>query len=85
MAVSDGDANERIISNISLGGAFVDLDERLSIGTRVQVEFSIPGRPEPITVGAAVRWVAPTGSGVQFDGLRAGEVWSLNQYFETLS
>ena len=80
----EGTAQELNISNLSLGGAFLDREERLSIGTRVSVEFSIPGRAEPIAVGGAVRWAAPTGAGVQFDGLRAGEVWALNQFFTSL-
>ncbi len=72
------------ITNLSLGGAFVHHDARLPIGTRVHLKFEIPGRTDPIDVGGSVRWVADLGAGVQFDGLRAGEVWSLNQYFTAL-
>jgi Tfp pilus assembly protein PilZ len=75
----------RNISNLSLGGAFVDYEERVSIGTRVNLEFRIPNREQPIHIGGEVRWVNKAGLGVQFDGLRAGEVWSLNQLFESLS
>ena len=75
----------RKISNLSLGGAFVDHDERMPIGTRLDLEFRLPNREEPIAIGCEIRWVAESGFGVQFDGLRAGEVWSLNQLFESLS
>lgn len=84
--VEIGDAQlERRITNLSLGGAFIDHDERLAIGTRIDVQFRLPNREQPIAIGGEVRWVAEGGFGVQFDGLRAGEVWSLNQLFETLS
>lgn len=80
----DGNAQDLTVSNLSLGGAFVEIAERLAIGTRVEIKFSIPGREEAVGVGGSVRWVAPSGAGIQFDGLRAGEVWSLNQFFTTL-
>ena len=72
------------ITNLSLGGAFVDYVDKIALGTQVSLKFEIPGRTSPISVGARVRWVADSGAGVQFDGLRAGEVWSLNQYLSTL-
>lgn len=78
-------AYELEIVNLSLGGAFVEHDERLPIGTRVELTFCIPNREQPIEIGAQVRWVAESGVGVQFDGLRAGEVWSLNQFLKSVS
>lgn len=76
---------ERTINNLSLGGCHVVHDERVSIGTRVQVSFRIPTHEDPIEVSGAVRWGGQDGAGVQFDGLRAKEVWALNKFFETLS
>jgi Tfp pilus assembly protein PilZ len=70
--------------NISLGGIFVETDLHLALGARVQLRFSIPNQKEPIEVGGIVRWSDPGGLGVQFDGLRARDVWSLGKYFEQL-
>ncbi len=39
---------------------------------------------EPITAGAIVRWHDAQGIGLQFDGLRALDMWALNKYFEEL-
>jgi Tfp pilus assembly protein PilZ len=75
----------RTLTNLSLGGAFVEHDERIPIGTRVTLEFRIPNREQPVAIGAEVRWAAESGAGVQFDGLRAGEVWSLNQFLGSFS
>lgn len=71
--------------NISLGGIYLVVAEKPALGTRVQLRFTIPTQKEPIEVGAQVRWVDQGGFGVQFDGLRARDVWALGKYFEQLS
>lgn len=73
--------------NLSLGGAFLATDlegAEVRTGARGTVRFEIPTQAEPISVGASIRWGSDEGFGLQFDGLRAREVWSLNQFFETL-
>jgi PilZ domain len=70
------------IKNLSLGGAFVALGRRLAIGTPLSLRFRIPTHEHPIETGAVVRWSNDEGVGVQFEGLRAGEVWSLGKFFE---
>ncbi len=80
----DGQSHDSVTQNLSLGGGHFGFDGRLPMGTRVSVTFRIPTQEEAITVGGAVRWAAPAGIGVQFDGLRAKEVWSLNKFFESL-
>jgi hypothetical protein len=39
---------------------------------------------DAIDVGGTVRWSNAEGVGVQFDGLRARDVWALNEYFKQL-
>ena len=70
---------ESTIRNLSLGGAFVALGRRLTIGTPVILRFRIPTHEQTIEAGAAVRWSSEEGVGVQFDGLRAGEVYALTR------
>ena len=70
--------------NLSLGGALVVGEPRLPMGQRVTITFSVPTVEEPIEVGATVRWSDDKGVGIQFDGLRARDVWALNKYFEQL-
>ncbi|MCP4448424.1 MAG: PilZ domain-containing protein [Myxococcales bacterium] len=76
--------SKQTIVSISLGGALLTFGERLPIGTRLDVVFLIPTAESEISVGAIVRWVAKESLGVQFDGLRARDVWSLNEYFRNL-
>ena len=83
--VTIGDQQHRTRTrNLSLGGAFVDATVKPAFNSRVQLRFSIPNQREPIQVGGVVRWVDPGGFGVQFDGLRARDVWALGKYFEQL-
>jgi hypothetical protein len=73
------------VSNLSLGGALVSTGSKLAMGARVTVSFEIPTLETPIEVGATVRWSDDKATGLQFDGLRARDVWALNKYFELLS
>jgi hypothetical protein len=71
--------------NISLGGLYIAGAESLSLGQKVGLKFQVPTQKEAIEVGAQVRWIDKGGFGVQFDGLRARDVWALGKYFEKLS
>jgi hypothetical protein len=68
--------------NLSLGGVFVESAERPPFGTRVQLKFKVPTQKEMIDVGGVIRWHDGSGFGVQFDGLRARDVWALGKFFE---
>ena len=80
----EGETHQSELRNLSLGGGLIAREGRVPMGARVQVSFRVPNAPDTIEVGGAVRWSTPDGFGVQFDGLRAKEVWSLNKYFESL-
>ena len=80
----NGEAHDATIENMSLGGAQIAYPERLPMGLRVQLSFSIPDKNHSIEVGATVRWTSQTSLGLQFEGLRARDVWALNKFFETL-
>ena len=80
----DEETVETEMRNLSLGGALVALGRRLPMGAQVSLRFRVPTHDQPIQVGARVRWSTDDSVGLQFDGLRAREVWSLNKYFETL-
>jgi hypothetical protein len=82
--VRNGTPTELRTLNLSLGGALIAM-KRLPMGERVTVKFAVPTMEEPIESGATVRWSTDDSVGVQFDGLRAKDVWALNKYFEQLS
>jgi Tfp pilus assembly protein PilZ len=81
----DGTAKDCMMLNISVGGALIAAGARYPMGQRVSVVFRVPTDNEAIEVGGTVRWSSVEGLGVQFDGLRARDVWALNEYFKQLS
>lgn len=71
--------------NLSLGGALLAAHAKYAMGQRMQASFNVPTMVEPIEIVATVRWSNAEGVGIQFDGLRARDVWAINEYFKQLS
>jgi hypothetical protein len=82
--VVNGTSNDCTTLNLSLGGALIAADAKYAMGQRVQIAFHVPTMGDAIEVGGTVRWSNPDGIGIQFDGLRARDVWALNEYFKQL-
>jgi hypothetical protein len=80
----DGAAQRCTLVNLSLGGALV-AGPKLAMGKRVQIAFEVPRVNHAIDAAATVRWSDATGVGLQFDGLRARDVWALNELFKQLA
>jgi Tfp pilus assembly protein PilZ len=73
--------------NISQGGMFIEVDY-VPIGETIRVVFDLPDLPAPVDAEARVCWSERDGRqgiGVQFVGLRAIEVWAINQLFRRAS
>ncbi len=70
--------------NLSLGGCLFQVSTRFPMGQRVEIVFKVPTIDEAIEIGAIVRWSDDKATGIQFDGLRARDVWALNKFFEQL-
>ena len=68
------------VNNISLGGVQIDCSVPLVVGKRVGLRFAIREVGMMIDGHAFVRWRKGEQIGLQFDGLRAQEVWALNQF-----
>jgi uncharacterized protein (TIGR02266 family) len=86
--VADGKKHTSRTVNISLGGLFLDSATPLELGVTVQLRFQLPTQPEAVEVSGDVRWVvkkegAHSGIGIRFQGLRARDVWALNQFFQS--
>jgi hypothetical protein len=83
---SAGQTHVTVTRNLSLGGMFMQLDVDIPFGALVKLKFSLPDLDAPVEVDAHVRWVQPgVGVGVQYAGLRAREVWALQQFFSKAS
>jgi hypothetical protein len=80
----EGNQRPVTVMNLSLGGALVSAGHKYAMGQRLQISFTVPTLEDPIEVGATVRWSDDKATGLQFDGLRARDVWALNKFFEQL-
>ncbi|MBA2538636.1 MAG: PilZ domain-containing protein [Deltaproteobacteria bacterium] len=81
----DGEPRESTIVNLSLGGALVDTGAKHPMGARMNISFRLPTMEDMVEVGSTVRWSDAKGVGLQFDGLRARDVWALNEFFKQLA
>jgi len=86
--VEDGYA-QAFSRDISLSGAFIKSDSPLTLGTRLHVEFNIPGNRESVRCAAVVRsgplrdeGFGPGGFGVEFEGMTQDDTERLEQFIE---
>jgi Tfp pilus assembly protein PilZ len=61
------------ITDLSIGGAFIECEEPIPFGTELSITVRLPGGREDSRIPAVVRWVRPGGVGVQFGLLGARE------------
>jgi hypothetical protein len=80
----DGTRRECTISNLSVGGALVSDVPALRMDVRVKLTFALPDLEEVVEIHAKVRWSTVNQIGLQFEGMRAREVWALNRYLKSL-
>lgn len=66
------------VSDLGMGGAFVEAPDPPSEGTRVWLTFSTPTAWDPLELPAEVRWRKPGGFGVSFRGLTAAQAQALH-------
>lgn len=72
------------LRTMSLEGTFLELG-RLSAGTLVNITFDLPTSGEQLSLDGVVNWSTDTGAAVQFEGVRAREIWALWRYLELVS
>ena len=71
--------------NISQGGVFVITDFVPPFGAKLMLEISIPGAGDLCRIPCIVRWSKQDeGVGLQFEQLRAIEVWAINKLLKSL-
>ncbi|MBN2342144.1 MAG: PilZ domain-containing protein [Deltaproteobacteria bacterium] len=65
--------------NISQGGALLTLNAPVEFGQKLILEILLPKIKETCRIPSVVRWCSDASIGVQFEVLRAIEVWAINQ------
>ncbi len=55
------------ILDISIGGVFIETDQRVSVGESVVLKFNLQTISQPFTLPGKVAWSGPKGFGVKFE------------------
>lgn len=66
-------------TDISLGGMYIETHAPEPFGTDVVIHVHVPGEPSAYALPAIVRWVEPSGMGVQFGNLGARETHTITE------
>jgi hypothetical protein len=74
-----------VIENLSLGGAQVCCGLPVAMGEKLGLFFVLDVLREVVDATVIVRWRREATLGVQFDGLRAREMWALGQFLRGTS
>jgi Tfp pilus assembly protein PilZ len=83
--VVNGNSQPGRTVNISQGGILVETAPAPKLGDKVTLQIRLPGVADPSTIPCIVRWSKePDGAGLQFETLRAIEVWALNKLLKSL-
>jgi hypothetical protein len=71
--------------NISQGGVFIVTSPLPKLDDKVILSIDLPGVAERSKISCLVRWSKEgDGAGLQFETLRAIEVWALNKLLKSL-
>ncbi len=82
---TDGEKQVGRAINISGGGILLSTDSALAFGTKVMLHLKLPRIPEVCEISCIVRWTGEKNRvGLQFESLRAKEVWGLSRLMHTL-
>ena len=83
--VANGCAQPGTTVNISQGGVFVNTSPVPAFGEKVVLRIDLPGVPARCEIACIVRWSKEgDGVGLQFETLRAIEVWALNKLLKSI-
>jgi uncharacterized protein (TIGR02266 family) len=63
--IQDRDFKSYIL-DISIGGVFIETDQKLPVGKDMMLKFSLPSHTKPFTLRGKVAWSSPRGFGVKF-------------------
>lgn len=68
------------VTDISMGGMFVEASEVPPFGTLLNITARLPGQSTDVVFPGTVRWVKSGGFGVQFGLLGARETHALTEF-----
>jgi len=70
------------ILDISIGGVFIETNEKLPVGQNIVLKFSLPNYSKQFMFNGKIAWSGPRGFGVQFDDVTPLQGDILKTYIE---
>ena len=71
------------ILDISIGGVFIETNERIPAGETIVLNFTLPDLSQPFSMTGKVAWSGPQGFGVKFENLSQPQGKDIKSYVET--
>ena len=69
--------------DISPAGAFIETDKDIGQGQSIQLEFSLPPSPEPVTLNGVILWKGMLGMGVKFSDPAPEQSKRISDFMQT--
>lgn len=77
-----GNSFRSYILDISIGGVFIETNERVPVGEKITLNFSLPNLAQPFTMAGKIAWSGPQGFGVKFEGVPKPEGKAIQKFVE---
>ena len=70
------------ILDISIGGVFVETNEKFTLGQKIVLNFTLPNNKKPFKLTGTISWGSPRGFGVKFDEIPVQQGEMLRSFVE---
>jgi uncharacterized protein (TIGR02266 family) len=70
------------ILDVSIGGVFIETNERFPVGEVITLNFALPDLTHPFALKGKIAWSGPRGFGVRFEGLHGEHSSIIKSYVE---
>ena len=70
------------ILDISIGGVFIETNEKFTLGQKIVLNFTLPNNKKPFKLNGTISWGSPRGFGVKFDEIPVQQGEILRSYVE---
>jgi len=71
------------ILDISIGGVFIETNERVPVGETIVLKFTLPSLSQQFSLPGKIAWSGPQGFGVKFDDIPHQQGNAIKSYVET--
>jgi Tfp pilus assembly protein PilZ len=70
------------ILDISIGGVFIETNDKFTVGQNILLNFSLPNYQQPFKLNGTISWSSPRGFGVKFDQIPTQQGELLRSFVE---